>query len=461
MDKFEMVLRQLVYFVFVLCVSLSSQNAFSQESLWTRQIGNDWPQFLGPDGDGKSDETGIIKDWSAGNLKLLWKTSTGEGYGMGSVSNGRFFHFGRMDGKANLICLNAETGEPIWNFSYPSNYRDMYGYDSGPRASPIIDQNRVYIYGVEGMLHCLNVTDGKLIWKLDVNKKFGVIQNFFGVASSPVIFEDKIIVMAGGSPADSNQIPAGRLDLVKPNGTGIIALDKLTGQLLYQTVDDLASYCSLKATRFDQSPVILAWMRGSLFGLNPQNGKPIFDFYWRARKLESVNASMPVVLPEDQIFISECYERGSVLLKRTDSGVTPIWTDQGRRDKALEAHWNTPVVDGDYLYGCSGRHSGPAELRCIHWKTGEVQWKQRGLARSSITWIDGHLVVIGELGDLVLVKANPDRYEEVTRYEPGQGENQIEFRQPCWAAPVISHGLLYVRGKSQMACFELIPNSSD
>ena len=112
------------------------QTANQLESLWTRAEGDDWPAFLGPTADGKSRETGILTDWTEGQLKVVWKTEVGEGYGMGSVAEGRFIHFDRHAGQARVRCLHAETGKQIWEFRYPSNYRDLYGYDGGPRASP-------------------------------------------------------------------------------------------------------------------------------------------------------------------------------------------------------------------------------------------------------------------------------------------------------------------------------------
>ena len=431
------------------------------EDLWTRPSGADWPTFLGPTGDGKSSETGILKDWSAGKLKVLWQTDTGEGYGIGSVAAGRYYHFGRFRGGAKLRCLNAETGELLWEFTYASNYRDMYGYDSGPRASPVIDDGRVYIYGVEGMLHCLDAISGQEIWKLETMKRFGVIQNFFGVASTPVVFEDLLIVMVGGSPDESQKIAPGLLNLVKPNESGLIALDKKTGELKYQSVNDLASYSSLKLTTLSGQPVVLAWMRGALFGVSPQTGEVVFQFPWRSRKLESVNASTPVVV-DDKVLISECYEIGSALLQ-FDETFSPavLWSDQGKRNKSLEAHWNTPIVLGDYVYGCSGRHTGPAELRCVNWRSGKILWKEKGLTRTSLTFIDGHFIVLGEEGQLQLIKADAEKFNLVTSYEPGQGENAADFSRPCWAAPVVSHGLMYVRGKKKLVCFELIPMSDE
>lgn len=452
-------------FAFGDCQRAEAQTA---ESLWTRSQGQDWPTFLGSATDGVSRETGILKDWSEGRLKVLWKAPTGEGYGMGSAAQGRFLHFGRYDGRAVLKCFQAETGTLLWEFEYGSDYRDLYGYDSGPRASPVVDGDRVYIFGVEGMLHCLQVADGKLLWKVNTSERFGVVQNFFGVASTPVIVGEQLIVMVGGSPAASQKVPPGRLDLVEPNGTGIVAFDKKTGAVNYQVVNDLASYSSLKVasadaleSQFGTSTLVLAWMRAACYGIDPTDGRVVFEHPYRSRKLESVNAATPVVKSDAQgnlqVLLSECYELGSVLLSLEKGEVRPVWSDAGRRGRSLEAHWNTPVVIGDFVYGCSGRHAGPAELRCVEWATGKVRWKQAGLARSSVLAIDGHLVVLGEGGDLLLVRATPEKFDVISEYK---GPADVRFRAPCWAAPIVSHGLLYVRGKNQLVCFELIPEGN-
>ncbi len=448
-----------------------------------RSSGFDWPVFLGPQGDGTSAETGILTDWSDGKLKVVWNKELGEGYGIGTVAAGRYFQFDRNRDQARVRCFQAETGADLWVFEYPSNYRDLYGYDSGPRTSPIVDGDRVYIFGAEGMIFCLTTDTGKVVWQLDTTAKFGVIQNFFGVASTPVIAGDRLLVMVGGSPPESKTVPPGALDRVQPNGSGIVSIDKMTGEVQYQIANDLASYSTIKLAELGGRPVAYAWLRGSLIGFETATGKTFLDFPFRSPELESVNASTPVVKstgPVHQILISECYGLGSVLLSidaeqvfetagiatvnsaltaqkpdaagNFSTGINTIWSDKKRRQKSLEAHWNTPILVGSNLYGCSGRHAGNAELRCIDWETGVVRWSVAGFERSSLTGIDGHFVLLDEAGRLVLLKANPDRYEEVTEYA-----GEIKLKPPCWAAPIISRGLMYVRGRGQMVCFELIP----
>jgi len=434
-------------------------------SLWTRQTGVDWPAFLGPGSDSKSPETGIVKDWLGAGLKVVWHKPLGEGYGAPTISRGRLYQFDRFGDRARLYCLNAETGEQLWQFEYPTDYQDMYGYNNGPRCSPVIDDDRVYLYGVDGRLFCCRSMDGKLLWEVDTGKEFGVVQNFFGVGSSPVVEDDLLVVMVGGSPPESQRVPRGRLSLVDPNGSGIVAFDKLTGKVKYKLADELASYSSLKLATIAGRRWCFAFCRGGLVGFEPSSGQLDFHYPWRDRGLESVNASMPVV-SGDEVFISETYGPGSSLLKVAPGKHDVVWKDdERRRDKAMQTHWNTPIHLDGYLYGSSGRHEYNAELRSIEWKTGKVMWSQPGMNRCSLTYIDGHFLCLGEYGQLWLLKVNREKYEEVAMIDYADeslggkllGAPGPVLKYPCWAAPIVSHGLLYLRGEGRLVCLELIP----
>jgi outer membrane protein assembly factor BamB len=430
----------------------------------TRTQGVDWPTFLGSNADSKSPETGLPMTWPDDGPRIVWQKRLGEGYGIGSVSRGRFYQLDRIGDEARLICMNAETGENLWTFPYDTHYRDLYDYDGGPRCSPVIDGKRVYIYGVEGMLYCLNAETGDEIWKVDTAARYGVVQNFFGVGSTPVIENDLLLVMVGGSPVESRRVPPGRLDLVEPGGSAVVAFDKMTGEERYRAGDDLASYASLKLATIDGRRWCFALAREGLLGLDPASGKIDFHYPWRSRILESVNASMPVVVG-DEVFISETYGPGSSLLKVRTGGYDVVWKDdERRREKALQCHWNTPIYLDGYLYGCSGRHTENGELRCIDWKTGEVKWSEPELGRTSLLYVDGHFVCMGEYGTMHLLKANPEKFEEVARWTlreqfPAANAGAPLLRYPCWAAPILSHGLLYVRGRDRLVCLELIPDA--
>jgi outer membrane protein assembly factor BamB len=422
--------------------------------LGTRQAGDDWPGFLGPLGTSVSREKGIRAPWPKEGLRLVWQKHLGAGYGMPSISRGRLFLFDRHGDRARLSCLRSETGEPLWQFEYPTDYEDQFGYNNGPRCCPVVDDDRVYIYGAEGMLHCVRAVDGKPLWRVDTKAEFGVVQNFFGVGSAPVVEGDLLIVQVGGSPKGSERFP---FEQLKGNGSGIVAFDKRTGKIRYKVTDELASYASLVVATIGGRRWGFVWARGGLVGLEPATGKVDFYFPWRARSVESVNASNPVVVG-DRVFLSECYGPGSALLRVRPGAYDVLWTDADKpRRKSMQTHWNTAIHHDGYLYGCSGRHPGNAELRCIELATGKVMWSEPGLARTSLVMGDGHFVCLAEDGLVLLLKVNPHRYEEVSRLDLHERVPPL-LEYPCWAAPILSHGLLYLRGKDRLLCLELIPD---
>jgi outer membrane protein assembly factor BamB len=432
------------------------------EDLWTRKGGSDWPRFLGPLGTSVSAEKGILTAWPPDGPRIVWTRTIGIGYSMPAVSRGRLFLFHRDRNRAWLHCCNAETGKQLWAFAYPTDYKDLYNYNGGPRCCPVVDGDRVYAFGVEGMLHCLRASDGEVLWKVDTQTEFGVVQNFFGVGSTPVVEGDLLLVQVGGSPRGSDDVP---FESVKGNGSGLVAFDKYTGKVRYKVSNDLASYSSPVVTTIDKRRWCLLFARGGLLGLEPATGKIDFHFPWRASTLESVNASNPVVV-RNRVLISECYQLGSALLEVRPGGCKEVWTDRSKgRRKSLMCHWMTPIhVDG-YVYGSSGRHANEAELRCVELATGKVMWRQPGLYRSSLLLADGHFVCLSEDGELRLLKVNPRRYEEVSAVvlrRQGPDGRAIPgapplLREPCWAAPILSHGLLYVRGQGRLVCLDLIP----
>lgn len=416
--------------------------------LRSRTSGSDWPCFLGPTRDSISAEKGILAPWPKDGLRVVWQCGVSEGYGAPAISRGRLLLFDRVQDRMRLSCLKSETGESLWNFTYPTAFQDNYGYSGGPRCSPVVDDDRVYLHGPEGMLHCLKVADGKLVWKLDTAKQFGVVDRFFGAAGAPVVEGDLLLVPVGGSPPGSDDVSTGEL---KSNGSALVAFDKYTGKVRYQVGNDLSSCSSPVVATMGGRRWCFLFARTGLLAFDPTTAKIDFHFRWRARSLESMNASNPVVLG-DRVFISECYGPGSALLKVKPGGYEAAWTDASRpRDKSLQCHWMTPIhVDGR-LYGSSGRHTGEAELRCVDLATGEVKWSEPDLTRTSLLLIDGHFICLGEDGTLRLLKVNPNKFEEVSRM------TLPALQYPCWAAPIVSHGLLYVRGRHRLYCLELIP----
>jgi len=430
-------------------------------SLWTRKKGDDWPRMLGPTANGHSAETGILTDWSDSKLPVQWHRNTGVGYGNGVASQGRWFQFDRFGSVERLTCYQAETGTELWTSEGEVQYDDMYGYNNGTRASAVVDQHRVYTYGVAGRLAANDVVSGRLLWQIDTVKKYGVIQNFFGVGSTPCVFEDHLLVMIGGSPASQQKNPPVRLNQVTPKGSAIVAFDKRTGLEAYRVGDYLASYSAPIIATMHGQPWCVVLVREGLLVFDPRDGTKEVFYPWRASILESVNAAWPVV-HENRIFISETYEKGSVCLDFNGKELTRQWSDgKLQKSQAMRAHWATPVCREGFLFGCSGRNEPDADLRCIRMADGEIQWVHRNRDRTTSLWVDGHLVVLGEHGLLQLVRATPERFELVTEIDLGDrlaDDGRPWIESPSWAPPVLSHGLLYLRGQRRLLCLQLIPD---
>ena len=421
--------------------------------------GTDWPAFLGPTGDGKSSQTGILLDWPANGPPVRWHVELGSGYGGAAVSDGRLFIFDRTGDEARLRCLDSVTGSQQWQFTYPSDYRDLYGYDNGPRCCPVVDGDRVYLFDAAGILHCVRASDGERLWRTDTMQQFGVVQNFFGVSSAPVVEGDLLIVQIGGSPPESKQAPPRQLDRVSGNGSGIVAFHKRTGKVHYQITDELASYTSPCLATIDGRRWCFVLARGGLVGFEPASGRVDFQLPWRAKPLESVNASSPVVVG-DEVFISEAYGPGSALLRIRPGGYDFVWRDDPRRrQKAMQTHWNTAIHYAGYLYGSSGRYANNALLKCIDWKTGQEQWSVPGLARCSLLYVEGHFICLSETGALLLFRANAKKFDLLSQVVPSEidssGNQRPLLKQPAWAAPVLAQGLLYVRGADRLICLDL------
>lgn len=443
--------------------------------------GEDWPMFLGPREDGTSLETGLLEAWPPAGPPIVWERSVGTGYSAPSIRNGQLVVHHRLRNDSIVSCVNAYDGSPIWEYRYPSNFTDPYGYNNGPRCSPLLTDKFCITLGAEGKLLCLNSSDGSLCWQHDLHDEFRIPEGFFGVGSSPVLEGEKVIVMVGGQP-----------------NSGVVAFDLSTGKVLWENVgkstwdgaetgwgendrhvwdeeEMVVSYSSPLVVTIHGQRHALCLMRQGLVSLDPETGRERFHFWFRPRVHESVNAARPVVVG-DTILLSAAYRLGSALLKVRPDGESydVVWTSATN----LLAHWTTPIhLDGCY-YGFSGRHENEGELRCIEAATGAVLWKTTGweqpttqlrqrangtiynaetqeeipwpfYGRGSAILAEGKLIVLAERGTLALVEVSRNGWKEISRCAaPG-------MTYPSWAAPVLSHGLLYLRDEDSLICLNL------
>jgi hypothetical protein len=442
------------------CNSQAEQPPTTRSANPQRKTGHDWPDFLGPHRDGKSDERGLPQQWSKQHPPILWQQPIGTGYAGPTIAAGRLFHFSRVGDSARLICRDAETGEELWKCDYPTDYEDLLGYNNGPRATPVVDGPNVFTFGAEGILQCVRAADGEKLWRIDTANQFNVVKDFFGVGSTPLVLGELLLVNVGGSP------PGGPANVYEANGRvktddcAVVAFEKATGKVRWKTGQDLASYASPVVAKFKDRDVVFVFARAGLLAIDPAQGKTLARFPWRAQKLESVNASSPVFV-DNEIFISETYELGSALLRFTGNAFEEIWTDRKRRrDRAMALHWNTPIVEGGYIYGSSGYHAPDAELRCVEWRSGKVLWSEPNMGRASLLLVDGVLICLTEDGVLRIVRATPEKYDELAKWELTAKDGAPLLKYPAWTAPALAHGLLYVQGADRLVCLELVKRAA-
>lgn len=417
------------------------------DDLATRDSGEDWPTFLGPTQDGRSTETGLHLNWQQRLPEVAWHHRVGTGFAAPSVSRGRLLLYHRVRTKdadhrfaERLSCWHAESGDAIWNVDFPTSYEDLNGYGDGPRSTPVIDGDRVYLLSPQGKLRCLQIVDGQTVWEVDLVSQLGLQLATYGVGTTPVVHGKQLLVIVGGEHP-------------KTGKTGVAAFDKLTGIFKFNVGTGGSSYATPRIVRRGDRNWCFAFMREGLLMFDPDQGRIDEKFDWRSNIAGSVNAMTPVV-KDNEVFISESYTHGGAMLRFGATGLSEVWKDgRQKRDKSMSVHWATPIVHEGNLYGCSGRHSTQGVLRCVDWNNGSIRWQQTGDLRTSSIYADGRIISLSENGPLFVAKAKPDRYEETGRIDKNNA--QVFSSYPAWTAPILARGMLYVRGKHELIAYDL------
>ncbi|MGI9241750.1 MAG: PQQ-binding-like beta-propeller repeat protein [Verrucomicrobiales bacterium] len=381
----------------------------------------DWPQFLGPGRNGIAPGEKIRSSFDP-EPTIAWSHKLGDGLAGPSVASGKCVIFHRVGDLATVDALDAKTGEPLWKFTYPTGYRDDFGFDPGPRTAPTIAGGHVYTYGAEGMLHCLSLDDGTKVWSLDTTETPGSAKGFFGRASAPLVHDDTLII---------------QLD-------GIVGIDAKTGKVKWTATDHEAGYASPTLASISGETYSLHLTREGFVCLNPSTGKVLIEAPFRAKMHASVNAATPLLIGTDSVFLTACYDVGAALWELDPAGGTKHKTWE--RGGVLDAHYATPVLVGGKLYGFHGRQETGQELRCIDPLDGRVHWSEK-IATGSVIAAGEQLVILTEKGELILAAADPGAFT------PG-GRGQI-LGASARAIPALSGGRLYARDGKRLVCVDL------
>jgi outer membrane protein assembly factor BamB len=389
----------------------------------------DWPQFLGPTRDGVYAGSDLAAVWPKEGPPVVWRKNIGQGFSGPVVADGKLILFHRLDDKEIVACLDARTGEPKWTKDYPTAYRDDFGFDEGPRATPCVAEGRVYTFGAEGMLSCLNLEDGNMLWQVNTKNEFHPRKGFFGDACSPLVEGNAVLLNIGGA-----------------GGAGLVAFDKATGRVLWKSSDDEASYSSPTAATIHERRYAFFFTRAGLVAVNPADGAVQFQYPWRSRMDASVNAATPLIV-DDSIFLSACYGTGAILLRVRDNAVEKVWSG----DDILSNHYATSVYDHGFLYGIDGRadpgFSPAPSLRCVELKTGKIRWQDDSVGAATVLLAGDQLLILTEGGELIRAPATP------SAFKPG-GRIQI-MPTAVRAYPALAGGFLYARSKDKLFCVNL------
>ena len=415
-------------------------------SLAAEAVTEDWPAFLGESGQPVSKETGLLQDFGPDGPRLVWELVKGTGYSSPAILGDYLVYMHRTGSEEVVECLRPESGERYWDFRYATDFQDRYGYNNGPRASPVIDGDYVYSYGAQGRLHCLLLKTGQLVWSRDIAREFGVPQDFFGTASSPVIDGDRLILNVGA-----------------PGGPEVAAFDKLTGRMLWGTGDQWGpSYATPVVARVGGKRRIFVLAggesnppTGGLLAIDPVNGALEFRHPWRSRSYESVNASCPVVVGS-KVLVSASYRAGATLVEvNPEGGYKQLWENPD-----FDLHWTTAVYQDGHFYAFSGRNEPDAKLSCVNVESGKTVWSQvlewkesvmlRGESRTfeasplrgNLLKVDGRFLALGEHGHLLWLALSPSGPKVLDR-------TRLFLARETWSPPVVSRGLLYVSQNSR------------
>jgi len=379
-----------------------------------------WPDFRGPDRDGHYPGR-IRTSWPASGLPPLWKQPGGGGYASFTAAAGRAFTIEQRGRNEVVAAYDVLTGRELWTAAWPAFFQEWMGGD-GPRATPVWADGLVYALGATGELRCVRADTGEVVWGLNILRDNGASNLDWGMAASPLVLDDVVIVLPGGR-----------------RGRSVVAYDRRTGERRWSALDDQASYAAPMLVTLAGEPQLLIFAATRLVAITPDGSRELWDHPWPTPN--AINAAQPLVVDDTHVFISSSYGTGAALLEVSRSGnrlsAREVW-----RNIRMKNRFTSSVLHEGYIYGLDENI-----LACLDAATGALQWKAGRYGYGQVMLADGHLIVLTEAGDLVLVRATPERLEEVGHSPALEGKT--------WNHPAIVDGILLVRNLREMAAFDL------
>lgn len=401
-----------------------------------RTRADDWPQWRGTGRDGISKETGLLKEWPKDGPRQLWKNGeVGGGFSTPSIVGGRVYLLGDKDKEEYLIVLDAKDGKEQWRAKIGPLGKDGPPSYPGPRSTPTIDGDRIYVLSSDGDLACLGKAKGDVLWKKNLKSDFAGVVGTWAYAESPLIDGEKLICTPGGKEAT------------------LVALNKQTGATVWKSAiaeGDAAGYASAIAVEVGGARQYVQFLAKGLVGIDAKTGK----FLWRYDRTRDAQATIPTPVFHDGCIFTSTSRNGSGLV-RIKANAGGVAAEEVYYNKTAFNSIGTVVCIGDYLYGTNAGN----ELVCMDFKTGEVKWHDASVGTASLCFADGMLYVRGQGGNgfgpesptrVALVAATPAGYQEKGRFEqPEHG------KRPAWPHPVVADGRLYLRDQGVLFCYDV------
>lgn len=391
-------------------------------------LAEDWPRWRGPRQDGISREVDLLKKWPEGGPPQLWTVPLTGGFSSVVVADGRLFTQTKVKNQEVVLCVNAASGKELWRYTYDCDYAAHPTFTgggrpasrTGPRATPAVDDGRVYTIGSTGMVTCLDAKTGQKVWQQDLLKLAGRACPSHGYCGSPLVVGDSLFVNPGGSP-----------------GKSLAALNKKDGSVLWQALDDPPGQATPVWADVGGAGQVIFFTGTAAVGVAPADGKLLWRYPWKTRY--DLNIATPIYT-DNQVFVSSNYGTGAALF-RLNGQAEPetVW-----KSGAMQNHISTSILYDGNLYGAS-----EAKLRCVDLRTGKIAWERERVGRASLVLAEGRLIVLGEHGELTLITATPAAYTEVSSCQV------FDKQTLTWTVPVLSGGRLYVRSEDALVALDL------
>ena len=386
-----------------------------------------WPQWRGPNRDGKSAETGLLKSWPQGGPPLVWKVSElGEGYATPSVDQSKIFGVSYRGDEEFAWALSENDGSTIWETRTADAERDV-GYSHGPRSTPTVSGKQVFTLGAGGDLSCLNSATGAIVWQRNLKDDFdGKMMSGWGYSESVLVDGDRVICSPGGK-----------------SGT-VVCLNRNSGELMWRTsqLKDRAAYTSITKETILGETQYLTLTGETVAGISPTNGNVI----WQADRPGKTAVVPTPIYHDGKVFVTSGYNVGCNLFEITKEGKRFVAKEK-YANRNIKNHHGGAIRVGDYIYASSG-----PIIVCLELETGEVAWEKRSVGKGSLSYADGHLYLRSEKGPIALIEANPKAYTE-----KGQFKQPDRSRRQSWAHPVIANGRLLLRDQDKLFSYDLKP----